>query len=144
MAPVVESNRIHELSPQAQQIISPSDVPSQNWFPVQVVQFNDPGEALAYLISCDSKNVLVSGKIPITITDGNVHQLSNALHQSADGPREYERSLHMLQQLRPNLWLTTRPKYGQNANIYGSEWKDVIEANLNLVRDLQSSTPHIP
>jgi hypothetical protein len=105
---------------------------------VELLQLHAPGAALAYVIPWEGKTVLVSGKIPITITDSNVLQLANVLKESDDSTPKYERSLRLLSEVRPDVWLTVKPKYGQNANVYGREWMDVVNANLDLVKDLKS------
>jgi hypothetical protein len=138
VAPAEEHEKIRQQCPAANELMSAADMKSQDWFPMEVLQLHVPSAALAYMFSCDGKSVLVCGKIPITITDSNVHQLANALKQDADSPGHFEAGLRRLREVHPNVWLTTKPKYGQNANVYGSEWIDAIDANLDLVRDLRS------
>jgi hypothetical protein len=48
--------------------------------------------------------------------------------------KQYRESLAQLQDLSPDLWLPAVPCEGQNANLYESEWKEIVGDNLHGVR----------
>jgi hypothetical protein len=44
----------------------------------------------------------------------------------------YLRSLTTLTELTPDLWLPATPVHGQNANVYGEDWSEVLRQNWML------------
>jgi glyoxylase-like metal-dependent hydrolase (beta-lactamase superfamily II) len=100
------------------------------WLPLQSIPISGFGRTrTAYRIEWKGKRILISGRIPLKIT----RETASDLEQMSLDRTKITQSLSRLQQVQPDLWLPARPVHGQNANLYGSDWGDVLrEIRLSL------------
>lgn len=87
------------------------------------------GASLAYLIRADEKSILISGHIPVRPSVSAIEKLRRLLESRKDGVSEYLRSLGEFSNLRPDLWLPAIPIQDRNANLYDTEWQELLEQN---------------
>ncbi|HEX7377281.1 MAG TPA: MBL fold metallo-hydrolase, partial [Pirellulales bacterium] len=97
--------------------------------------------SVAYYFQAADEQVLVTGEIPLEISDAELQ------HLLVDGePRGWnlaalQDSLLALERLRPKLWLAAHPFYGRNANLYDEEWGSVLSSSRRAVRQLRRVFP---
>ena len=46
----------------------------------------------------------------------------------------YGQALNRLSEIKPDVWLPSRPADGQNANLYGNGWPEIISDNQDLIQ----------
>lgn len=127
------------ICPAGTTIVPAENLPALGWFEVAPIPLAGRGSApMAYLLTHGEKRVLVSGRIPVKMSQEEVLVLHSALGASRERVAEYTRSLEVLRQLKPDLWLPGSPVDCQNANIYDDEWAIVLEENLQVVREIAS------
>ena len=99
-------------------------------FPIRAIPFAGPhGASLAYLIRADEKSILISGHIPVRPSASAFKELHRLLKSQKEGVTEYLKSLGEFSNLRPDLWLPAIPIQGRNANLYDTEWQEILEQN---------------
>lgn len=133
----VDSMNIESL----EQLVSPS---------IEVIAMSDGGQAAnAYSFQMGSKRVLLTPSVPRNVNldwvvrksgvakpsliQPQASELGKLLHASIQDCENYERSLNVLEQLKPDIWLPSMPLTGQNANLYDESWERTIAANRNIV-----------
>jgi glyoxylase-like metal-dependent hydrolase (beta-lactamase superfamily II) len=124
---------IKKLCPSRTVVLSAEDLPKMGWFEVKPMPLRGHGQApVAYLVPWGGKTVLFSGPIPV-LPDGTAASrlLSDFRELKAD-PLDHADSLDVLGRVKPDLWLPANPEDGQNANMYDSEWADLIRSNREL------------
>jgi metallo-beta-lactamase class B len=96
--------------------------------------------AVAYHFQVGGDDVLVTGELPMESSDAEVRQLLvDRVMQTWDLPA-LETSLATLRQLNPKLWLSARPLYGRNANLYANEWSNLLVSQARLLRRIWSAS----
>jgi glyoxylase-like metal-dependent hydrolase (beta-lactamase superfamily II) len=124
---------IRESCPVGTVFLSADDLPGKGWFDVKPIPLRGRGLApIAYQLPWREKTILLSGRIPITGTRPVVRKLFDDFLAGRGNALDYADSVKQLGTLKPDLWLPASPTDGQNANLYGSEWEDIIAANRNL------------
>ncbi len=124
---------IKESCPQGTVIVPADKLPDQGWFQVKAIPLKGRGVApIAYEVPWAGKSVLFSGRIPTRINHETWDLLMSGLSKSIETRLEYVSSIDRLGEVKPDLWLPAVPTDGQNANVYGNEWKDVLEDNHSL------------
>lgn len=88
--------------------------------------------AAAYLLNWRGKTVLISGRIPLTITQTSAERLWKHLTGVKGYKEKYRSALDRLARVKPDLWLTAAPAHGQNANLYDDEWENILKQNRQL------------
>jgi len=87
----------------------------------------------AYRVRWKGKTVLVSGRVPGKLENGEIAvALMREITAARGGVAEYLRSIDRLAQETPDLWLPAVPVHGQNANLYDRDWESVLERNREL------------
>lgn len=76
------------------------------------------------------KQVLVSGHFPVKLNEQTVRDFQRVFAESKAGFESYSNSIRQLARLRPNVWLTAHPINGQNANLYGQDWSQMLRTNV--------------
>ena len=110
--------------------LTEEDLTSIGDFPIRAIPVaGTHGASLAYLIRADEKSILISGHIPVRPSVPAIETLHRLLKLRKDGVAEYLQSLRELSNLRPDLWLPAIPIQGRNANLYDTEWQEIIEQN---------------
>ena len=100
--------------------------------PIEVKAIPLKGRGLAtaaYVLKVASKTVLLSGGIPVKFGEEAMSEFASAPPPPREATIDTLESLRELEELAPDLWLPSRPWHGQNANLYGHEWKDVVATN---------------
>jgi glyoxylase-like metal-dependent hydrolase (beta-lactamase superfamily II) len=125
--------RLAESLPAKVQVLPADELASQGWFEGQWIHLGWPDRASAgYELRWAGKSVVFSGRAPIKMTHEAWAWLKSELAKSPKARLEYISSVSELANLKPDLWLPAVPVDGQNANLYGSEWRDLIDDNYTL------------
>ncbi len=90
------------------------------------------GGGAGYLFTREGKVVLFSGPIPVQFGEEAIAKLKASPTPSRDDTLDAMTSIHRLSAASPDLWLPSNPWHGQNANLYGDEWADLIAANYRI------------
>ncbi len=111
-------------------VLSTDELSQRNWFSVTPMPLGGRGLApIAYVVRWGDKTVLVSGRIPAGTDQTSRDELLSDIAASKDNSIPFLAAIRQLGGVRPNLWLPAAPSNGQNANLYDSVWKDVLEQN---------------
>jgi glyoxylase-like metal-dependent hydrolase (beta-lactamase superfamily II) len=134
--------RLRESFPAGTDFLPAEELAGQRWFPVAIVTVAGRGPApVAYRLNWHGKTVLVSGRIPVKISQEAGQALIADLTHPPGDVRGYFSTLTRLHDgASPDLWLPAIPTHGQNANLYGGQWSREIEENLRVVRAIVSAT----
>ncbi len=135
LSPSIE--QLQESCPPGTVILAAEELSNKGWFPVTTLSLNGRGLAsCAYQLSWNGKTVLFSGKIPVWLEENPPARgkLMAELTRSKDDLRDFFLAITALDKLKPNLWLPAVSPFGQNANLYESDWKQLIEDNLRLIK----------
>lgn len=122
--------RLRATCPPGTELVSTDDLPARRWFKVEVVPLR-LGELspVAYRLEWAGKAVLLSGRIPCKVGEGNWPDPSSAAPSTRDLVLDGLISVHKLADAKPDLWLPATPIDGQNANLYDHDWEDVITSS---------------
>lgn len=121
---------VKQLCPPDAIVLSSDELPGQDWFPVTPLPLAGRGVApVAYLVKWKDKDVLFSGNIPAGIDRNLPTELMLEFANARPTAIAYNAALVRLGKVHPDLWLSTAPYHGRNANIYGMEWADLLEKN---------------
>jgi glyoxylase-like metal-dependent hydrolase (beta-lactamase superfamily II) len=127
---------IRRVCPAGTRILNEKDFVEQGWFPGKGLTLSGRGVApLAFQFPWHGKSILVSGRIPVRLVGTNADALLRTLSRPGSDRAAYLESIQRLGALQPDLWLPALPWEGQNANLYGHDWADVIALNARLVED---------
>lgn len=125
---------VQRLCPEGTKVI-PAEDEENGWFEVKTLILEGRGVApAAYVLRWAGKSVLVSGNIPVKLTTPSAQRLWNDLSGPGGNAAGYAKSLELLEQQSPDLWLPAVPVHGQNANLYDRDWAKVIGQNKQLVQ----------
>jgi glyoxylase-like metal-dependent hydrolase (beta-lactamase superfamily II) len=114
-------------------VLTPDALARQNWFDVTPIPLPARGPAaVAYQIRLGGKSVLFGGTIPNQTNEKTVAETFSLITKSKDATLDYLVALYRLAGLKPDLWLPAVAVDGQNANLYDSEWQDLIAYNYRL------------
>ena len=137
IAPAAGLADIKALCPAGTVVLSADDLAKQNWFPVKTIALRGRGRSpTAYLLKWAGKEVLISGRIPSLFDHYSTQGLDADLGASRDNVMDYLISINDLEQAKPDLWLPAVSSDDQNANLYETEWKYIMENNYRLGRSL--------
>ncbi len=121
---------IRESCPAGTVILPAEELPDRGWFQVTPIPLRGRGLApMAFLLSWAGKTVLFSGRIPIRYKVETWAELFADISKSRDASADYLISVNRLGELKPDLWLPAVATDGRNANLYDSEWEDIIAEN---------------
>lgn len=93
--------------------------------------------AVAYHLQIGEDEVLITGELPVENTNAELQQLFVDGAMQTWDPRALEASLAALGRFHPKLWLSARPLYGRNANLYGDDWSKLLAAHGKLIKQLR-------
>ncbi len=111
-------------------LLRAEDLPQEDWFAVTPVPLRGRGVAVvAYLLPWAGKTVLLTGKIPLVLSNRAIKELYSDLMPSRTTTLDYLLSIDRLAKLKPAIWLPAVSDSGQNANLYGREWTEMIAHN---------------
>lgn len=97
--------------------------------------------SVAYSFQAADDQVLVTGEIPLEISDSELQQLLVDGEPRGWNLAELQDSLLALERLRPKLWLSAHPFYGRNANLYDEEWGSVLSRSRRRIRQVRRVFP---
>jgi glyoxylase-like metal-dependent hydrolase (beta-lactamase superfamily II) len=95
--------------------------------------------AAAYDFRFGQTEVLVTGTLPIEISDVELRKMLSPPLRIAWDLADIEASLKTLTRFRPKLWLSAHPLHGRNANLYDEDWFVIVSKNRGLLRQLQQA-----
>jgi metallo-beta-lactamase class B len=126
---------IRRLCPANAQVHPASEAAKMNWFDVEAIPLSGNGIAnAAYQVNWAGKRILFSGRIPLKLSETAVRELISKVHGPGGNASEYLSSLDRLEKCTPAMWLPAVPIHGQNANLYDSQWHNVLEEMRLRVR----------
>jgi hypothetical protein len=127
-------DEVRRLCPSGTDVTAADSLQKLGDVPVHTIPLAGRGTAAtAYTFHLADRDVIVSGLVPVKISPETLMPLINDL--AVAGRRaDYLRSLDTLRRLNPNLWLPLTPVNGQNANVYDTEWQNVLAANADVAR----------
>lgn len=130
--------KVRRLCPIGSTLVSVEELDKLGWFPGRTIALGGLDEsAVAYQLNWQGKTVLVSGRMPVKLTQETAERLWRQLTRVGSNIKQYRSSLDRLAQVKPDLWLTAVPVHGQNANLYDDEWENVLRQNQQLTRGLR-------
>lgn len=134
VVPDVGRDAVAAVCPQGTKFTSAQDFFAAQSLDIQVYTLAGRGVSpMAYLLAWKDKSVLVSGQIPIMLSEQSVAELQEAIRSPSGDPVGLARSLDELRSMNPDLWLPSQPIHGQNANLYAGDWQKVLEQNQSLI-----------
>jgi glyoxylase-like metal-dependent hydrolase (beta-lactamase superfamily II) len=123
-----------EWCPAQARLLAAEELPARGWFEVEPIPLGGRGLApVAYKVAWAGRTVLFSGRIPIKLTLPEVEGVLKEFSESSSSAPEYADSLNRLGELKPDLWLPSRPSLGQNASLYETDWEEILAANRKLL-----------
>jgi glyoxylase-like metal-dependent hydrolase (beta-lactamase superfamily II) len=135
VSPKAAVERVRRLCPAGTRVLTEDELELSSWLDVHALPLEGRGVApVAYQLRWGGKTVLVSGRIPVKLSDPSVEELEREVLGSAEGIPGYLRSLERLEAIKPDLWLPAVPVHGQNANLYDQDWAKVLELNRRVMR----------
>lgn len=115
-------------------LVPAEELDRTGWFPGRAIALgNSEDTEAAYLLNWENKKVLVSGRVPVKLTNATVESFWNQLTGGGGSFEKYRTSLERLAPVKPDLWLTAVPVHGQNANLYDDDWANVLQRNRQLL-----------
>jgi metallo-beta-lactamase class B len=125
---------IQAACPPGTHVLAAEDLRNKGWFVMEALPLQTRGVSpMAYLLRWAGKSVLFTGGLPSELMAA-ADSLPDKTHSKQQGDvEEYRAALERLGGWRPDLWLPAIPKPGQNAVLYGSDWKDILKENLDLL-----------
>ena len=116
-------------------ILRAEELPGRGWFPHPPTTIPLRGRGVspaAYRFLWGGKVVLFSGRMPIMSKPDRMAALTSELSVSREVALDYLVSLYGLTDPKPDLWLPAVPMDGQNANLYDTDWPDILADNYRL------------
>ena len=108
-------------------VIPADDLAKRGWLNLISIPLRGPDStSTAYLITWSGKPVLVSGRIPFRVTSQTWSERFPQISRSRAAAADFLNSVSRLESSRPALWLPAVPTDGRNANLYGSDWDEII------------------
>jgi glyoxylase-like metal-dependent hydrolase (beta-lactamase superfamily II) len=134
VAPKEGLEEVRRLCPAGTRVL-PEDEPGKSgWFEVRAVPLGGTGPAaVAYRLRWAGKTVLVSGRIPVRLTDATVEKLLREVTGPGGSAEQYRAALGRLAEASPDLWLTAVPLHGQNAFVYDDDWARLLGQHRQLM-----------
>jgi hypothetical protein len=131
--------RLKEFLPKGTTFIAAEDLPGKGWFKVVAIPLRGRGLApVAYELDWAGKKVLVTGRIPQSITQEKGQEVIRDLTSPLGDVGGYSASVFELRDRKPDLWLPGSPTNEQNANLYDRDWQNMIEDNVVLINFIRN------
>jgi hypothetical protein len=131
--------KVRRDCPRGTPLVSVEELDKSGWFPGRTIALGGfDSSAVAYRLNWQGKTVLVSGRIPVKLTQAAIDRLGPQLTGAGGSIEKYLSSLDRLAPVKPDLWLTAVPVYGQNANLYDDDWTNVLRENRHFALSLRN------
>ncbi len=128
VAPSRAIEQLRPLLPTDSQFVAVEELGENNWLPAKAIEVAGLGVSpVCYELEWRDKSVLITGRIPRKITEESVMTLARELTADGSDAVAYLASINTLGKLRPDVWLPAIPLQDQNANLYESQWHDMID-----------------
>lgn len=126
---------LRDRLPKETRFLAAADLDGQASVPIKAIPMSGLGTSpMAYQFQREGKTVLVSGPFLVQVNTRQLMQdLQHRLSSAGANIGEYENSLGHLGQIKPHIWLPTRPVNGQNANLYDDQWQSVLKRNRSAI-----------
>ncbi len=135
-------DHIRQTLPTGTVILPAEELPKEGWFTVTTIPLRGRGFApMAYWLPWAGKTVLFSGRIPIRVKEETSSELLPEISRSRDAAADYLISVNRLGEVKPDLWLPAVATDGRNANLYDSDWEEIIAENY-LAGHSALNAPH--
>lgn len=126
---------VRRLCPPGTRVLADDEPGRRGWFDVLAIPLGGLGPAAAaYRVRWAGKTVLVSGRIPVKLTDATVEKLMSDVQGPNGSAPKYRASLDRLAEVAPDLWLTAVPVDGQNAFVYDDDWATLLVRHRQLMQ----------
>jgi glyoxylase-like metal-dependent hydrolase (beta-lactamase superfamily II) len=127
--------KVRRHCPMGTSLVSAEELDKTGWFPGRAIPLGGLDDSqMAYQLIWEGKKVLVSGRIPVKLTNTTAEKLWSQLTGVGGSVEKYRASLERLASVKPDLWLTAVPVHGQNANLYDDDWENILGQNRQLMR----------
>lgn len=121
------------VCPPGTSFISAQELFTSHFVEAQTIPLAGRGVApMAYLLQWQGKRVLISGQIPIRLSEQSIAESQQEIRSPLGDPARLREALSEMLELNPDLWLPSQPIHGQNANLYSGEWKKVLVENRSM------------
>ena len=131
--------KLRESLPPGTKLLAAEDLPGKGWFPVVSIPLRGRGFApAAYELLWAGKKVLLTGRIPQSITQETGQVLIRDLTGPGGDVLGYSASIFELRDRKPDLWLPANPTHEQNANLYDRDWAIMIEDNVVIINFIRN------
>jgi glyoxylase-like metal-dependent hydrolase (beta-lactamase superfamily II) len=135
VAPKAGLDDVRRLCPAGTRVLTEDEPGKGGWFDVRAIPLGGRGRApVAYEVRWAGKTVLVSGRIPVKLTNATAERLLKELTAPGGSAEKYRDALGRLAEVAPDLWLTAVPVHGQNAFVYDDEWVSLLAQHRRLTQ----------
>jgi glyoxylase-like metal-dependent hydrolase (beta-lactamase superfamily II) len=133
VAPPTGVERVRARCPPGTKVLSGVEAEKRGWFDLKAIELQGRGVApMAYEVRWRGKTVLISGRIPVRLSNPSAERLIRDVAATPGSVEHYLGSPRRLGQVSPNLWLPAEPVHGQNANVYDQDWARVLGQNRQV------------
>ena len=130
VAPSSGLDHIRQTLPTGTVIVPAEELKKQGWFTGTPIPLRGRGLApMAYSLPWAGKTILFSGRIPIRVKEETLSELLPEISKSREAAADYLICVNRLGEVKPDLWLPAVATDGRNANLYDTDWEDIIAEN---------------
>ena len=90
--------------------------------------------ATAYTFLIDVRQVAVTGEVPLEVDETKMPRVFDRLRDRDWDYALYSEFLDKLERFEPGIWLSAKPMFGRNADVYNDLWLRTISLNRLLLR----------
>ncbi|MBM4069877.1 MAG: MBL fold metallo-hydrolase [Planctomycetes bacterium] len=123
------------LCPRKTVIQAAEELRGDEWSAVTAIALPAPGPAsIAYLVRCDKKQVLFSGRAPAPLNNRLAIKRLVGERDARQNDFALRAALDLLAAHRPDVWLPAASLLGFNALLYDDDWQELIEENRRFIK----------
>lgn len=133
VVPAAAWEKLRKDCPPGTKVLEPHQVAQEFNLPIEPLLLRGRGVApVAYQLRWHDKTVLFSGRIPIKLSNATAAEFDLDFSQGRIQTADYRASLRRLLDVKPDVWLPAFPADGQNAHLYGNEWRNILAENSRV------------